>query len=1071
MSLKNKLQGDLKMKRKNLITKISLFSIAFALAIQAISMINLSGPSVYASTVAFTETVTITNGSFNNYKDTTSLDESPSGWTKVNAQGSTSGVINVVKGNMANYELSAAENPGKNNDSLDNKVLMINAKSKNNALPKNTYFKSNSFSIFAYSYYELSVLVNTQSGANASVYFCDIDSTNKTPIFAKKENISTEGKWKLVKLYLATDREDASAQIELFLGNKENSSNNAVFFDEVKVKRITKAAYSEATESTYVAKESLLEYVDLVTNPDFESNLDGWTNLDTNDVSGANARVLNVTNGNEMNNFDLDYIGHDNSKSDNNALVIYSSNNTAYGVESNNIVLKNHKIYKISVNVKVSENITGGAFVAVQENDDVLDFYSSQDMAVPENFYTPNSKNVNVKHNSENQFINGYTTVTFYIKNHTLYDTSVNLQLSLGYRKGEDETLAKGYAIFDSVSVEEVTHLIYENAVDSDTTVKLQLNTLSDSSSLSVTNGLFNNTEIDDTKNAYPTKASNWTITEGSSTECVNGVINTNNVIYNANKSYYGNIANPSNKELSTNDVNNIYMMWNKSSTYQRLESPSFSVNADTINEISFDLKTIATGSENNIVNIYVADVNDRIVYKDINVASANWTTYTILVKTTNASESLHLIIELGNKENPVIGYAFIDNVKSASKTMTDDEYANHINFYNTIDFSNGRFNLRGDEKDTNNLFEALAYEGKIEEGNANSAYGGIIDGRDNEFNFTNCTANNNLFKNMLLVETTNDSTYSLTSKYKVNLSASNYYKFTIYVKTRLNDVEVEDDQYYGAEFSLSGLDKKITGIISNEDWTKYEIFVQTTNDVEVAPRFALKSLSFETKGFAVFDNYSFETITESVYSTALNEFGEDSKTALFIGDTDKEEEEEEPESQNKGSNFDWLLLPTLITGLAIIVAIVGFTVRKIKFKKFTKRKQNEYDRNKTLYRDVFRKEAEDLRNKELKQYKDEIAKVEEELKELEEENQNRMKLDRESGKTTIDSKVERNFKAYASKHTNLLNKIDRLQQKIESISTDEYLLVIQKKMISQKIKEDALKRKNEKAERKNKTK
>ena len=402
---------------------------------------------------------------------------------------------------------------------------------------------------------------------------------------------------------------------------------------------------------------------------------------------------------------------------------------------------------------------------------------------------------------------------------------------------------------------------------------------------------------------------------------------------------------------------------------------------------------------------------------------------------------------------------------------MTDDEYANHINFYNTIDFSNGRFNLRGDEKDTNNLFEALAYEGKIEEGNANSAYGGIIDGRDNEFNFTNCTANNNLFKNMLLVETTNGSTYSLTSKYKVNLSASNYYKFTIYVKTRLNDVEVEDDQYYGAEFSWSGLDKKITGIISNEDWTKYEIFVQTTNDVEVAPRFALKSLSFETKGFAVFDNYSFETITESVYSTALNEFGEDSKTALFIGDTDKEEEEEEPESQNKGSNFDWLLLPTLITGLAIIVAIVGFTVRKIKFKKFTKRKQNEYDRNKTLYRDVFRKEAEDLRNKELKQYKDEIAKVEEELKELEEENQNRMKLDRESGKTTIDSKVERNFKAYASKHTNLLNKIDRLQQKIESISTDEYLLVIQKKMISQKIKEDALKRKNEKAERKNKTK
>lgn len=1043
------------MKKTKIITKITLFTIAFVLMLQAILLIDWTANSVCAT--SYIEPVTVTNSSFNNYPNTTTLDETPSGWTRLNNSGATAGVINVTNGNMSNYNLSTAENPGKNNDSLDNKILMINAKNKDNNLPKNIAYKSNSFTLNSYSYYKLSVLVYTQSGAKASVYLSKNSSNAlSNEDFVSLEYFSTDSKWQLVELYLETGIDSMSGQIELILGSKDKTSINAVFFDEVKLSKITKAVYEDSTASDFVSIESLANYVNLLQNPNFEQELNYWSKIESSDSSGAYARVLDVTNKNSMESFDLDYLGQDNSLSTNNALVIYTTNDSAYGVESNDIVLQNHKLYKISVNVKVSEDIKGGAFVAIKENNDVLDFYSTQNLEVPKDFYSPVTKSLSITSNSNSKLTNNYTNISFYIKNHTLYDTSIKLQLWLGYRNGEEETLANGVAVFDSITIEEITNDKYNSATTSSNVAKVELNTLTNSNP-SVTNGLFNTSEMDNLDNPYPTKAASWTVTNGSLTECVNGIINTNAQIYENNKSYYGGLDNPLNKDISINDVNNIYMMWNKSPSYQTLESPSFSVNSTSTSEISFELRTIDSKT-----NIYVVDSNNRVVYKDINVESSRWSTYTVLVKTDASNESLHLRIELGNKDNQVSGYALLDNVKVTKKTMTDAEYSNYINFNNTIDFTNGRFNLISDTKNENNMFESLAFTGKVEDGNSNSAYGGVIDGQNNEFNFENSEDNENILKNMLIIETTDKSTYSLTSNFQTSLTAGNYYKFTIYIKTRLNDVEVEEDEYYGAEFALNGLDKKLTGIMSNDEWTKYEIFVQTTNTVSVAPKFSLRSLSFETKGFAVFDNYSFENITESIYTNAMTEYGEDSPYALFIGNTDSPEEDEES-NNNNGGNFDWLILPTLITALAIVIAVVGSLVRKIKFKKFTKRKENEYDRNKTLYRDVFRKEAEDLRNTKVKECKTQIEELQAQIKELEENNQKRIEEDRQSGKTLIDTKTQRSFKSYASKHTTLANKIEKLQQQIEDMSTDEYLLALQKKIISQKVKEDTLKKKNAK--------
>jgi hypothetical protein len=55
----------------------------------------------------------------------------------------------------------------------------------------------------------------------------------------------------------------------------------------------------------------------------------------------------------------------------------------------------------------------------------------------------------------------------------------------------------------------------------------------------------------------------------------------------------------------------------------------------------------------------------------------------------------------------------------------------------------------------------------------------------------------------------------------------------------------------------------------------------------------------------------------------------------------EKEEEEREP-----GANLDFLLIPSLITGAAVIFAVVGFTVRRIRFRRHIGRHHTSYARD-----------------------------------------------------------------------------------------------------------------------------
>lgn len=1038
-------------KSKKLSILIFTVFACFATFIQATSLLNTK--TVYAATNL------ISNGDFNYYPSTTSLETNPNGWTGVNTAGSTSGVINVTASNTTfanSYYLSSAENPGRFNDNLDKKVLMLNAKSSSSNLLSNAAFKSSSIKLDAYSSYKLTALVYTQDSAHASIYLSEYNSTG----LSDKELVSLDyisnpssNRWEVYTLYLNTGLESKNVQVELMLGDKNSPSNNAVFFDNITLEKIS-ADELNVNNSSNSSYEDLNRYEDILTNNDFEqTDMTGWTKTEKSDNSGLTARIMNITTKDTMNSYKLEYLGGDKSLNNENAMVIYGDTNGAYGVHSEAIEIKQHGYYKISANVKVGNG--SKAYVVVKENEDVINFYKDQSIAVEEDFYTPITQKVEISSNSSNELKGKYTTVSFLVKGHQLFDSSVNIELWLGYRDAENETLSKGVAVFDNITVEQLSYDEYTNYSTASTDKKVELTTIKSNSS-TIANAFFNNSKSENEKLAFPVKPSDWT-QETADDTAIYGIINTNKDHYNANKSSYGNIANPESKSVSTNDTNNILMIWNKNATTQSVLSPAFNVSSKSYYELEFDLKTQTTETNEEILTVYLIDDEKNVIYADENVKSTSWSTYKALIRTGDTTQKLQLKLTLGAKESTT-GYAFIDNVKLNTKSMTDAEYANYAKHNKVIDYTNGHFNLKSENLNANNIYDSLSYTSSCDYGHKTNGYGGVIDGENNVYGVRNSENNTNVLKNMLVIETANLATYSLINKNSIDLQSDEtdgegYYKFSIYVKTILpENVELEDDLVYGAEFALSGLEEKITGIVSNDEYTLYEIFVHATKNISVSPKFSLTSQNAETKGIAFFDNFKYEKITENVFTSAFDEYEKnDTKTALFIGDTDTKEDEEQ--TTPNGESFDWLLIPSLIMSLAVVIGIVGFALRKVKFKKWQKEKIVEYDRNITLYRDAFRKDAENKRNEEVKALQAQIEKLNKEIEALEESNAERMKREREDGHATISTKIEREFKSYATKHTVLKNKIETLENKLEYANTDEYLLQVQKKLHAEQLK------------------
>lgn len=978
--------------------------------------------------------ISLTNQNFDS-NTSTALVTDPSGWTKIYSQSSaTSGVIFISDKDDENdtkfadhaetYNLDTDANPGKATSSYDNRVLMINA----GDYTVTQGYKSNTVSLESYSYYEISVLVYTANNAKASIYLNGINEEDtELQVFQNSSLVgtSTYDNWTTYTYFIATNYEKQTVAVELYLGTKTQESTGVVFFDNVKVQKVSDKKYAQDYADSNVnniAKVAYNTHSSAYNDFDFEAVTSQW-NLIGEKQAGDFGDKINMTTQGPCVAANVEYLGLTNTNQNTTALVLQSENGSYFGFESEeDIEINQFMAYRIDVGVKAT-NISGNININLVENNDVNDFYGTDFEE-----YSPVTTTISLSSTSGDSINNNYQTVSFYVLGHSLYNTSAKIQLCLG---SESETTT-GTVAFDDIKVYTLTYNQFKNATLGSNDKKVEFTTIT--STPTISNAYFNTGYINDLDATNEITPADWTQTDvQENANTIFGILNTNKTTWNNNGYGLPEILNPvlniGGTLISistTTDTNNVLAIVNQEKTYQTVKSPEITLTKDGTHTLTFNYLAVNQALENSILNIYLYDSNDKKIFEDKNVSSNSWDLYSITLKTEYADVKVHFVFEVGTSDAKAKGYVYLDNFEQTTQTITDEEFEN---LNHAVDLSNLGLNIKGDIKDLYELYNPLLFT----ESSNEIGFGGM-----NE-------------DGQLVIQTTGTGTHSFTSIYSLSLSASSYYKFTVKISSNFSSyTETEDDKkQFGALFSIIGIsDAKIANIQSTEANT-YEIYVFTDSATDVQICFGLTADNrYETQGIATFEDFNFESSTKTAFTKAQKS-SSDKVLAYAMTDIEDEDEEDDEESSNtNGLGYSiWWLIGSIVMVLAFVVAIIGWAIRKIKVKKIKIKRQQVYSRDTTIVKDSVIREARDKRDAEVKELEKNLKDVEKYLADLQENHKQNTQKNRHA---EITRKAEREFKAYTRTQNKVLKDIEKIKAKIDFVNSAEHLIALEKAIASE---------------------
>lgn len=1024
------------MKNKN---KIFFFGVAFVMMLALV--LPYFGKTEFKNADALNyESVSISNGDFNSSKNSYYLDSSPSGWQIIKSGViSTSGIINTNSERFddyrTTYQLANSNNPETMSaDKNDTKVLMLNPKSTTNPNGNlNQGFKSNDIALAAYGYYSFTVLAKVEVGGVASIYLKGLDNV------LKFENISNTT-WKAYTFFVENGPISQNIHFELWLGNDgAQTSSSPVFFDNLTGKKLAETQYNlDKADDTYHQVYTVSKnYITGFENANFENGLVGWT-ANGPFPAGTYHKVINTKDNASMNEFD--FLDGNNLEGPN-ALWLASKQtpSSSFGFTSSKISLPAFAVYKISFMAKVGDDTT--ATVVLKETDAVKDIYSE---------YEPKTTSLTVNSNdSSNNVANNYKTYSFYVCGHTQYDTEIFVELWLG-----TESEAKsGSVLFDDFTIEKISKTDYTNTSTGSNVSKLELKTLS--ATLTVPNGTFNLGYSEDADVKYPAEPSNWT--KENPNNQTSGIINTNTAKFDNIKDQIGGLANPGNPKGfvgTDNEYNNVLMLWNKTNSYQSILSDSLTVDKnDGSNEVyyklAFAFKTLPSDSESVNFNLQIVDQNSVVIYEAKNINSTTWENFELYIKNGYYTTSLKVRFSLGTASENAKGYAFVDNVTFEKQSSMTSEQWNALSPSLTTkiaDFTNCFVNTLTDLRSFDATLNSEQPAGEP------VAQSGLVDSKSNEFDVISNSESQS--KNMIYIKTIANANYSLKSNFKAKLLANTQYRISFFVKTMLHDVPEKYEENYGLGFELENTNGKFENIKTNGEWVKYTMVVNTTDEVEAAYKFVACNQNINS-GLYFIDEIKIEKLDSTTYNSLLNDKKNDS-TYYFVGSTDKidEDTKDTDDTTDEKQDFDWILIPSIISAVALIIALVGFIIRRLNIKKRQKKMKTTYDRKQTLYKDVIRKQARDIRDEQVKDLNIELKEIEKEIEELDANQKELLANQRKAQGKQIDKQTEKAFKSYASKHTSLENKKEKIVNKIKELNSADYLLTLQKKITNDMAKD-----------------
>ena len=923
----------------------------------------------------------------------------------------------------------------------------------------------------------------------------DADGNNVDLCFEKV--ISTE--WTTFYFFVATGDSEQTINLELWLGSRDAKNVNTiestgvVFFDDVKVKQysenyIYETYFDYLSDKTFGQnKESSVKFSNLNTYDELDLsgfNFDFEDNSETTGLTGfkksgkGNAMIVPMTKDEFENLTGHDFAGsslklyesYDDEgnlvfKDNNNALALWADDNYVEVTAKKNLGIDMHGIYKITVDYKLI-NVEGTAYLKIQESENVYALNN-----ISEDYYELSNGSVSGTSNGSSNFNNQYNSMSFFVKGSHLYNSELEITLALG----SSEENATGCVVFDDIRVEKVDDTAFEEAEN-----KVELGTFSEDPT--VENGYFNIVTQDG--NGYPLTPSGWTI-ENNKGFAFGGVINTKKEEYekyeNEAKKYEIDSENPylwatwSNpKDSSNNDKlsNNILMLANLSPSVQSVTSPTFSLNANSFYKLNFKTLTRSIDNED-IANFKLSVYNsqDVLLFEKDNISSPAWSDFSVYFQTFEGAESLYVVIELGTANKTQTGFVYLDNF--TLETIESNEFNTLPTSANKVDMTNYYLNLPTNTI-TDNLsdFHSYAYTGSS---NSEDSIGGIVNDAyfENDPEFMIEKENDEDVK-LFVIQTNKEVSHTIESAYNFDLTSGGYYKLSFKLKTRFIYDENQDygdfdinEHSYGATVGLTGFDY-MSKLKSNNEYTEYTLYIHPTEDATAKLHIALVSDHAYTTGIMVVYDINFEDIstdddTVPQEYTSAQELVDGSEydintDRVAIAETADEEdtdddtaEGEETDEESPTNDYAWLLyVSSIITALAIIVAILGYYLRKIKIKKIEIKRKETYDRKGSLHRDIIRQEAEQERAQEVEKLESDIKKFETELENIEKEHKDKVVKMRKDERKVVSKSTEKEFKLFAQKRDVLAEKIDILKHQLENVKSPEHLLSLERKKFAE---------------------
>lgn len=425
----------------------------------------------------------IANGNFE-LTSTTDYPKSPSSWkgapgsssgdnaTDTDAKNLVSGVIGIDNATYNKHKRAwdKPTNPGKTSKvEADDNILMIYNK-KNNAYR----YTSNDFTLESNKYFKISVDVKTDKIEGAGAYV-GIGGDAYEYINVGKTN----DMWITVTFYFQSSNLNSNS-INVVLGNGTKGKSDGslskgyAFFDNVIASEVEFDEYNSITEdpTNNVYKNDLrvsdgeFENVSLTGSNEYTPNL--WSGVSTSAPTSTDSLIKGIVNLNESR---PEYIpaGINPIGSDGKILSINNKKRTAYGYRSSKrLRIETSKYYKLTVNIAT--------------------FIDSKDLSTGS---TPNSPGAgaylrlksgtgaeDIVQGSSITGINtegGFKEVSLYVKGDTMRNKDFYIELGLGLGEKDDPLLVSGLALFDSLTLSELTDDAYANVVEDALNVKVSV--------------------------------------------------------------------------------------------------------------------------------------------------------------------------------------------------------------------------------------------------------------------------------------------------------------------------------------------------------------------------------------------------------------------------------------------------------------------------------------------------------------------------------------------------------------------------------------------------------------------